>query len=652
MTFQTLLNTFLNHPAVQALGWALLHFVWQGTVLAALFFVANMLTRRSQAGLRYAIGCIVMLLMPVVFVATVLRSEQFPAPRPPVQHSIALRSDGMLLDTTVVTVPAGNRRLLSVSGIPPMIRLTTLPSWIVCLWLAGIIALSVFTAIGWLRVQRFRRRGLAPVNPVWMETMESLMGRLQVSPPVRLYMSQIAEVPAVIGWLRPYILLPVSAATGLGEAELRAILAHELAHIRRCDYLVNLLQNAIETLLFYHPAVWWVSRQIRQERENCCDDLAVEVCGDVMLYAKALAHLEELRVNISEPALAATGGDLLARIRRLMGKTDERTPDRISGLLGVMLTAALVAGGLIGSGIAPTIHAESLPTSSAHSPAPPPIIASARELMAQVTQPAPVRASKAADPRLEFESATVRPEAPGVQGSAIVGGPGTRYPGELVCWGVTLRQLLARAYIGEIDGMTGPDWLDSDKWYIVAEIASGADVEQSNVMLRKLLTERFHLALHRETQGFTGYALEVESKGPERIVWASGQPPVDALLPAPRAGIPMAYGVAWLPGMDDDTTSGLDLSSDTPRLIDRTGAPGTYDSFLSFVHGAIGRIAGQSSIVMNVRGESIVVSGPLGVFNVMAGNRSDETKLKVDKVTNVPIEVLVVDHAEKVTAKM
>jgi hypothetical protein len=138
--------------------------------------------------------------------------------------------------------------------------------------------------------------------------MEGLIRRLQVARPVRLYLSTIAEVPIVIGWLRPYILLPVSAVTGLGESQLGAILAHELAHIRRHDYLANLLQNAVETLLFYHPAVWWVSRWIRQEREHCCDDLAVEICGDVMVYAGALAQLEELRGGVSEPALAAAGG--------------------------------------------------------------------------------------------------------------------------------------------------------------------------------------------------------------------------------------------------------------------------------------------------------------------------------------------------------
>ena len=103
-----------------------------------------------------------------------------------------------------------------------------------------------------------------------------------------------------IGWLRPVILLPISVMTGLDEDQLRAILAHELAHIRRYDYLVNILQSAIEVILFYHPAIWWLSHRIRAERENCCDDLAVACCGDTLLYARTLA-LEELRAAHSSP---------------------------------------------------------------------------------------------------------------------------------------------------------------------------------------------------------------------------------------------------------------------------------------------------------------------------------------------------------------
>jgi hypothetical protein len=135
---------------------------------------------------------------------------------------------------------------------------------------------------------------------------------------VRLLESTLVRAPTTIGWLRPVILLPASAFTGLTLQQLELILAHELAHIRRHDYLVNLFHVAAETLLFYHPAVWWVSRQARIEREHACDDLAVAVCGDPIAYARALTQMERLRKDAPLLAIAADGGKLSARIRRLV----------------------------------------------------------------------------------------------------------------------------------------------------------------------------------------------------------------------------------------------------------------------------------------------------------------------------------------------
>jgi beta-lactamase regulating signal transducer with metallopeptidase domain len=164
--------------------------------------------------------------------------------------------------------------------------------------------------------------------------------------PVRLCESALVEVPTVIGWLRPVVLLPVSTLAGLSPAQLEALLAHELAHVRRFDYLVNLVQTFGETLLFYHPAVWWVSRRMRVEREHCCDDAAVVACGDAVGYARALAALEGLRAIAPTLAVAAGGGSLWPRIARLVGGPPPHLSRSSRWLAGVFALATLIALGL------------------------------------------------------------------------------------------------------------------------------------------------------------------------------------------------------------------------------------------------------------------------------------------------------------------
>ncbi len=160
------------------------------------------------------------------------------------------------------------------------------------------------------------------------------------------------DVPTVIGWLKPTVLLPMSALAGLSPLQVEAILAHELAHVRRHDYFVNLLQTLLETLLFYHPAVWWVSGQVRVERENCCDDLAVSLCGDPVVYASALADLEELRGPASRLVMAASGGVLLNRVRRLLTGPAQhagRGPAWLAGTSAALLVLVVIGGSSAGS---------------------------------------------------------------------------------------------------------------------------------------------------------------------------------------------------------------------------------------------------------------------------------------------------------------
>ena len=192
-------------------------------------------------------------------------------------------------------------------------------------------------------IQWLVRRETRPAAQPWAESLARLKDRLRIDRPVRLLGSIRLQVPVVVGWLRPVILLPVTALTGLPSDQLEAILAHELAHIRRYDYLVNLVQSVVETLLFYHPAAWWISGRVRAEREHCCDDWAVEVCGDRLTYARALAAIEEQRTAGWLLAPSARDGSLLDRVRRLLGvaPAQERPASGLAGTLALAAVALL-----------------------------------------------------------------------------------------------------------------------------------------------------------------------------------------------------------------------------------------------------------------------------------------------------------------------
>jgi peptidoglycan/xylan/chitin deacetylase (PgdA/CDA1 family) len=225
------------------------------------------------------------------------------------------------------------------------------------------------------------RRSAGPVAEAFEELLARASRRVRVSRAVRLCRSALVEVPTVVGHLRPIILVPAAALAGLTPRQLEAVLAHELAHIRRYDYLVNLLQTAAEVLLFYHPAAWWLSRRLRAEREHACDDAAVEaVAGDVLLYARALAALEQTRAarapRAPELALAADGGSLMKRIERLVrlnqnpGRHNAPARPRPPLFAAALLAALCCGAGALARALVPAGAGVALATHPPASPAP------------------------------------------------------------------------------------------------------------------------------------------------------------------------------------------------------------------------------------------------------------------------------------------
>jgi len=344
----------LQDESVVRLGRTLLHFAWQGAAAAVLAGLLLLALRRASAAARYVAMLVVFAAMAVCPVVTFFALS--PDAPPLSSSSIAFAPVEPIVSAPPLAeaaeprpgptaVPTKTRAPETAVWTSLRDRLEANLGWLAAAWALGVLALSLRLALGWFRLHRTRRAAREVLEGRWPQTLASLCEKLRVSRPVRLLQSAAQQTPLVMGWLRPVILLPASALSGLTAEQVEAVLAHELAHIRRHDYLINLLQTVVETLLFYHPAVWWLSSRLRWEREHCCDDLAVEVCGDAVGYARALAELEELRAA-PEPALGLAG-PLLSRIRRLLTPPARRVDLRAS-----WLAAALVVALLLGLGVA------------------------------------------------------------------------------------------------------------------------------------------------------------------------------------------------------------------------------------------------------------------------------------------------------------
>jgi beta-lactamase regulating signal transducer with metallopeptidase domain len=329
--------SWISPEVLRTLGWTLLHFLWQGAGLAALFAVGAAVCRRAPARYALAVGAMVLMLMSPVITFTLLRVQANPA--------VLTGAEGA---STWAGTSTQNATALAGSHAPVGGSRSEQPTgmlWLVEAWFLGVLLLSLRTAGGLFLIERMRRREITPVGAELYARCLALQRRMGLDRVIRYCECHRLEAPAVLGWFRPVVLLPVRALTGLTEAQIGAVIAHELAHIRRFDCFVNLFQIATETLLFYHPAVWWVSQRIRAEREHCCDDEAIAICGDAVNYARALTLMEEWR---TAPALmmAANRSPLAERVWRLLGLTGVTGRARMAGMgvSFVCLAGALLAG--------------------------------------------------------------------------------------------------------------------------------------------------------------------------------------------------------------------------------------------------------------------------------------------------------------------
>ncbi|MGK2856540.1 MAG: M56 family metallopeptidase [Thermoanaerobaculia bacterium] len=339
----TTLASLLEGPLADAIGRALVHLVWQASLVALLLAGVLAAMRRSGANARYAVSCAALALIVVLPLATgaLAWRGDVPLASPSAEPTRA--------STVAMPFPAPDAepsRHAATPGALASIPLDPALPWVVGFWLAGVTLLSARIALALVSARRLADSGIETLPRAWSATLARLADAMGIDRAVRLLESTRVDGPTVVGWFSPVILVPASALSGLTPQQLETVLAHELAHIRRHDFAVNFLQTLVETLFFYHPAVWWISSRVRVEREHCCDDDAVALCGDAVGYARALATLEEMRAaRVPSPALAATGGALLGRVRRLLGLTaDELGAARpIAALIALMLVSAAIA---------------------------------------------------------------------------------------------------------------------------------------------------------------------------------------------------------------------------------------------------------------------------------------------------------------------
>jgi len=323
----------LSPATMQSLAWALLHFLWQGTALAAIAAALMALTGRARV--RYVVGFVALVAMLVAPLATFVLSAE---------RSSSVRESSTFVPSVAISTVGQQQVFPGYAATSQRPAFNSLP-WLVEAWLIGVVFFSLRSAGGFFLIERERRKQSIEVAGRVLEICFELQDQLGITRAIQYCECAWLQTPAVIGWFRPIVFLPATALTGLSPEQLRMVVAHELAHIRRLDPFVNVFQVFMETVLFYHPAVWWLNKRIRAEREHCCDEIAVEACGNAVEYARALTLMEEWR---SAPAFvtAANGSPLRERIVRVLGLKTLGSGIRAIGIAGsvLCLTAALLAG--------------------------------------------------------------------------------------------------------------------------------------------------------------------------------------------------------------------------------------------------------------------------------------------------------------------
>jgi bla regulator protein BlaR1 len=356
-----IISNFISENLINALGWTLVHSLWQGAAAAVGFALLMVFMRRNRSQTRYYIGVMAVLLVLAMSIVTFIG----------IYRAGAAGSNLFGITGTVGTVEAGTPGMETNSTISVIFQNyfnRHLPL-IVTVWMLGVLVLVLRFAGGFIYNQRLKVHRTRPISTHWQNRLEALCRKIGVDRAVRFVESASIRIPMTIGHFKPVLLFPIGLVTGLPKDQVEALIAHELAHIVRRDYLANIAQNVVDILFFYHPGVRWISSYVRAERENCCDDIAVSVSGDSLNFAKALTVIQETAngfgVKAVEPAVAASGKrfGLLARVKRLLNPPVNRS-QFTEGFIGASILAVCILTLVMSTNAAAAMNRGDLPQST------------------------------------------------------------------------------------------------------------------------------------------------------------------------------------------------------------------------------------------------------------------------------------------------
>ena len=309
-----MINRIFSNQMIESVGWAVVHSLWQSALLAIILAIAFGFIHKRRAVLRHNLAYGTLVLCLLGFVSTF----------------IWYFMQGLGSVEITGTVAAPETQTLSIAGTS--LNLTEIMEKylpvVFNVWLVGFILVAAKMMGGWAYMDNLRRKLKGKLDEPYQLMMRKLQDEMKIQKHILLAFSDRVNSPMVAGYFKPVILIPFGLVNNLTDKEVEAILAHELAHIKRNDFILNLIQTFIETILYFNPAVWWISSTVKNTREHCCDDQAIARCGSQLTYANALVKAEEWKQSrrserIFALSLLGQKENLLNRIKRILQQPDK-----------------------------------------------------------------------------------------------------------------------------------------------------------------------------------------------------------------------------------------------------------------------------------------------------------------------------------------